>query len=517
MKPIVLLTGATGFLGAQIARWLVRQAGCTLVALVRAAGPDQARQRLAREWWDWPDLRAALDGRVEVVAGDVTRPRLGLDDAVYAQLAARLTHILHAAADVRLFAPLEELRQVNVEGTRHVLELAHAARAQGGLERLAHVSTAYVAGKRSGPVGEEELTDRYGFSTPYERSKYEAEVLVRAEMERLPITILRPGMIVGDSTSGAVKTFNTLYYPLRLYLTGRLWVAPARPSLRVEFAPVDYVAEAVVKLALHPQAAGRAFHLTPPMEALPTLAEVADLARRWAAQELGIDLPKPIYVDIGGVKQFAPLVAKFAGRDLAALTRLLPYFHKQPVFLRANSDALLGPYPHRWEDFFPNLLRYAAHYSFWHRSTRTVHEQILYRLRSRSKPIRYHDLRLNAATQGRLREEVRGAAEMHAEILAAAAALRALGIQPGERVAIWGHNSTRYLALATACGIIGAVSTPLYVTAPPAEIESLLKDCQARALLVGAPEAFERLSAVRFDGPIVSFCPEPPREDLTRR
>src|SRR5512146_1206565 len=160
--------------------------------------------------------------------------------------------MIHAAADIRLFAPLEELRRTNVEGTRCMLELAHSAHAEHGVGRFAYVSTAYVAGANPGPVAEEELSDRFGSSSPYEQSKYEAELLVRQAAGDLPVSVFRPGIIVGDSRTGFAKAFNTLYYPLRLYLSGKFWAAPAQPSLRVYLVPVDAVAGAIARLALDP-------------------------------------------------------------------------------------------------------------------------------------------------------------------------------------------------------------------------------------------------------------------------
>jgi len=92
------------------------------------------------------------------------------------------------------------------------------------------------------------------------------------------------------------------------------------------------------------------------------------------------------------------------------------------------------------------------------------------------------------------------------EILAAAGALTALGVLPGERVAIVGLNSTRYLALDAAIGLVGAVSVPLYYTSPPAEIDHILSASGARLLLVGAPKILEQLGEIQADLPVVSFC-----------
>lgn len=524
MTSYILLTGATGFLGTQVALNLLRNTDASILTLVRAGDHQAALQRLRREWWDWPELIAALGERVSALSGDICQPNLGLPPQDYQRLAEQVTHIIHTAADVRLFAPIDVLRQVNVTGTRHLLELARAAHQGHGLQRFAHVSTAYVAGARSGPVAEAELTDRYGFSSPYERSKYEAERLVREASELeigpttasplppLPVSIFRPGMIVGDSHSGAVKAFNTLYYPLRLYMTSRLRIAPARPDLRVDLVPVDYVASAITRLTFDPRAAGLTFHLTASPDKAPRLDEFIHFTRGWARREQHLRLPRPVFLPVPGLGKLAALpmlrtlVKHLAGRDAAALPSLLAYFQKQPVFLRDNTDRLAGPYPHRWQDLLPPLLEYAVRHSFWHRTSRTVHEQILYRLNSRTRPVIFHDLAAAQTDPAQLVQTTRPAVELQAEVLAAARAFRVLGIQPGQRIAILGANSTRYFSSVLACGLAGAVSVPLYPTLPLEELGRLLEDCQARMLLIDAPEVLARLGKLHFTGPVVSIC-----------
>ena len=120
----VLLTGASGFLGAQVARRLLAYTDYTVYALMRAEDTHRAAHRLSRTWWDWPELAGAIGNRVQVVAGDVTQPHLGLGEEGYAGLAATVSHIIHTAADLRVNAPIDELRRTNLQGTEHVLELA---------------------------------------------------------------------------------------------------------------------------------------------------------------------------------------------------------------------------------------------------------------------------------------------------------------------------------------------------------------------------------------------------------
>jgi long-chain acyl-CoA synthetase len=483
----VLLTGANGFLGTEVARRLLLRPDLHVVALVRARDDGAAARRLERAWWDWPELVAALGDRVQPRAGDVTAAQLGLTEDVYAGLAREVTHVLHAPADRGGGAPVEELRRTNVAGTANVLELARAAATHHRFERLLHVSTAYVAGRRKGHVAERTLDAGGGFANAYEQTKHEGERLVRDAAGELPVSVVRPAMIVGDSRTGRVRTFNTFYVPLQRYLAGRLRVIPGRPRARVDIVPVDYVADAIARLAFDPRAEGLTFHLTAPVDALPAAAELTELVRRWAREHLGESLPRPLYL---------PFAGRLASR--AVDRRLLPYLDGPPRFDRSNSDRLLGRYELDWHDYLPRLLAYAVGAGFMHRSERTVFEQALFRLASRSRPVTIHDVRPGQV-------ETRTADEVRAEALAALAALRKLGVRKGDRVAIVGRNSSRYLALDLAIGLAGAASVPLYPTSPPAEVDGILQTAGARLLLVGGPELLERLDELRTEIPAVSF------------
>jgi long-chain acyl-CoA synthetase len=511
----VLLTGATGFLGAQIARRLLRETDLTVIALVRAETQAAAAHRLSRAWWVWPELVTALTQgvRVEILPGEVSLPRLGLDEATHARLAGRITHIIHTAADLRLEAPIDELRKTNLQGTANLLALARLAQHDHGLERYAHVSTAYVAGGRSGAIPETDLTGEHGFSNAYEQSKYEGECLVQAAKSELPISVFRPGMIVGATDSGEIRTFNTAYFPLRLYLTGKLPVIPADPALPINIIPVDYVAEAIVRLTFHPEAQGLNFHLTAPAGSLPKAGELVEFVRSWAREHLGLHLPRPTFIRLPLPQKRKPVWGTHRTglfrSELHGLRAYLPYFNERRQFQRDNMDRLLGLYALDWREFLPRLLAYAVDQGFLHRSERTVHEQLLTRLGSKTRPVTYFDI-----VEGKLVRH--SASEVRREILVAAGALTALGIRPGERVAIIGLNSTRYLTLDAAIGLVGAVSVPLYYTSPPAEIDHILSASGARLLLAGAPKILERLGEIRANLPIVSFWRKPVPGSLGR-
>jgi long-chain acyl-CoA synthetase len=468
------------------------RADLRLVVLVRGSDRQEAHERLSRTWWPWPELTAAIGSTVEVLCGDVSLPLLGLGREEYDSLASRVTHVIHSAADLRLDGPVDELRRINVQGTAEVMRLARAAHAHHGLRRFAHVSTAYVAGRRTGPVPEEDFSDADGFSNTYEQTKFEGERLVRAAGAELPVSIFRPGMIVGDSQTGEIATFNTVYVPLRLYLTGKLKLMPCKGDLPVNVVPVDYVADAIARLAFDARAEGRTFHLTVPGRLLPTARDLLESVREWALTELSVKLPRPLMM---------PIPAGALDRKLLqAIPRaLISYFSEDRQFQTANTEALLGPCSMDWRRILPRLLSYAAAKGFLHASGRTAAEQVVFRLQSRTRPVRFHEI-----TQGKA--STQSASRVREQILLVCACLKALGVEKGDRVAVAGLNGVRYLVLDVAIGLIGAVSVPLYYTTPASEMEEILLASRSRFLFIGAPALLPELAKMKLRLPTVSFC-----------
>jgi long-chain acyl-CoA synthetase len=503
LKKIVLLTGASGFIGTQIARYLLEEEETSILALVRANNDSEARRKLEREWYDWSELTNAIGSRIEVLCGDVCLPNLGLSEESHGGISQRVTHIIHTAADWRLVS-IEELRKTNVQGTANVIEFAKKAHKHHGLERFSHISTAYVAGGRTGLVPEDALTDEFGFFTGYEQSKFEGELLVQALKTELPISVFRPSMVVGDSQTGAIKTFNTFYFPLRLYLIGKTRVLPVKSSLRINIVPVDYVAKSLVKLSFDSKAKGLTFHLVAPYESLPTLSSLLNYVQDWAKKNLDVKLPRPICIGMSAssMKTFLRIQRVFQKknqRTTNALISLAPYFSENRQLQRTNVDKLLGKYEMNWQEVFPHLLEYAVYHSFFHVSDRTVHEQVLFRLESKSHPITYFDIVENQIIP-------RTAADLRKEILAATSALRGMGIAAGDRVALTGLNSARYLAVDVAIGLVGAVSVPLYYTSPPADIDHVLESSESKLFLIGMPSILGRADELTVNVPMVSFC-----------
>jgi thioester reductase-like protein len=255
---VALVTGFPYFTARRmIAKLLAADARGRVMLLVREKFREDAEAFAAA-------LAAKERRRLRVLVGDVCDIDLGLSGEEYRELAAEVTVIYHIASAYYLRIPRDTALRVNVGGTRHVIELAGACRR---LERLCHFSAVSVSGTRRGVIMEDELEARQRFHNVYEETKYRAEVLAREAARRLPVTILRPGIIVGDSRTGEIEKLDGPYYLIKLIVGSQLDVAlplPGQGSAPLYLVPIDYVVDAALALARDPRAVGRTFHLVDP-------------------------------------------------------------------------------------------------------------------------------------------------------------------------------------------------------------------------------------------------------------
>jgi long-chain acyl-CoA synthetase len=308
-----------------LARYLERT-DRPVFTLVRAADADEAKERMRST------LRTLLGrsdvhmGRVTAVAGDIEREGLGLQDEPRERLAEHVSDIVHAAASISFALPLGESRKVNVDGTRRLLEFAELCRERGGLRRFSYVSTAYVAGTHSGEFREDQLEVGQDFRNAYERSKFEAERLVRSYSDRLPIQVFRPSIIVGERPTGWTAAFNVLYAPLKAFSRGAYPALPARRSAPVDVVPVDYVADAVFELTNRPgeEDAEETYHLVAGPRAT-TVGHLVELSARYFGRKPPRLIPPPIYRRL-----IHPLAVRLSGgksRDALKKSEVyFPYF-----------------------------------------------------------------------------------------------------------------------------------------------------------------------------------------------
>ena len=328
----VLLTGATGMVGQEVMRRLVDDDRFDeVLCLIRPGETGSADQRL-QELGD----KTGIDvSGVRALAGDVTEPGLGVapDDL------DGVTHVIHCAATVSFDLPLDQARTINVDGTRHVIEVC---RDLPDLQRLDAVSTCYVAGKRRGLVLESDLEHDAGFHNTYEQTKYEAELLLREAMADLPIAVHRPSIVVGDSRTGATGAWKVLYWPLKVISRGRLPVIPYDAGATLDIVPVNFVADGLLALSRDPATLGGTFHLAAGPARDTTAGELLPRVFRMLNRRPPVRVPPVVFRRVVRPMLMA-IPDKRIKRTLNAGLVYRPYLELRLQFDTAEADASLEP------------------------------------------------------------------------------------------------------------------------------------------------------------------------------
>ena len=209
--------------------------------------------------------------------GDITQPGIGLDPA----LQRSVTAIIHCAAETSFTCSLEHARMVNVRGTENVIEFARGC---PGLERFAHVSTAYVAGLREGVIPEapiDAIDTVAGFANVYQQSKAEAERVVLDAMDDVPASIYRMSTIIGDAATGRVEQFNFVHQLLRLVPRNILPMLPGDPDAPIDLIPREWAVGTLAHLVEERFVPGEVRHICAGREHSPTVGQLRDWTREF--------------------------------------------------------------------------------------------------------------------------------------------------------------------------------------------------------------------------------------------
>lgn len=338
---VILLTGATGFLGKVVLYELLRRADeldigrVYVVARGRRGTPAEARVRsrvLAMPFF--AALPAGRLDRVSVVAGDLCEPDLGIAGPARRELVGSLTHVIHCAASVDFDLPIGQATAINTTGALQMLTLAQSC---ARLESFVSVSTAYVtphrgdripiaealaplpspperlyaeilAGRYDAPADQSALLARTGHPNTYTFTKCLAEHLLFGRAGDVPLAIVRPSIITASverPVRGWIDSAAAFASLVMMVATGRMRAIIGRPSARLDLVPVDFVADRILQVALGnaAQTPGRIAHAVAGLAHSPTVADCARRVERWfrghAADGAG-RLPRVRYIGPDG-------------------------------------------------------------------------------------------------------------------------------------------------------------------------------------------------------------------------
>ena len=252
------VTGATGFIGKRLVKTLLARRGAVVHFLVRPGSEG----KLADLYSYW----GVSKSRAVAISGDLTARKLGVSADDVRALKGKVDHVYHLAAVYDLSADEESQVRVNIEGTRHMVEFAKAIDAG----HVHHVSSIAAAGLYEGVFREDMFDEAEGLEHPYFMTKHESEKIVRKEC-KLPWTVYRPAMVVGDSTTGEMDKVDGPYYFFKVIQRMRQILPPWMPTIgleggRVNIVPVDFVVAALDHIS-HSKAdlKGQCFHLVDPV------------------------------------------------------------------------------------------------------------------------------------------------------------------------------------------------------------------------------------------------------------
>ncbi|MBH0173252.1 SDR family oxidoreductase [Fictibacillus sp. 23RED33] len=253
MNHTYFITGYPGFIASKLVDALQKKyPSSTFYLLILKHERELAERKLAPQF-----------DNVFLIEGDITKQDLGLSSNTIVELYKRITHSVHLAALYDLTIAYEPAHLCNVIGTKNVLTFVSKC---PNLKRFCYFSTAYVSGDEKGLILENDISMPNRFRNYYEQTKHEAEVLVRDMMDQLPITIIRPGIIVGDSKTGETLKFDGPYFMMQFIKRLAMFPIPyiGKTSSKIHLVPVDFIIEASLFLMHDRVGESKTYHVLSP-------------------------------------------------------------------------------------------------------------------------------------------------------------------------------------------------------------------------------------------------------------
>lgn len=322
------ITGATGFVGRNITRELLRSDPHSQIKIiVRPANGLTGHIKANRIFQDifTPSEYAEYKNRIEIYEGNIAEKKFGLSNDAYNHLTEITNVIFHSAATIKFNLTLEEATKINVNGTKEVMQFAEKCFNNKVLEKVNHISTAYVTGRQK-KIDINSNNDN--FSNTYEITKYESEKLVNRYIDKgLPVTIFRPSIISGNSITGEITTNNLIYIFILMLATGNLKELPCNNDTSLNIISINYFIDLMFLISQLPESLGQTFNITNSKNTNLQQSIV------FLCNELRIELPE--FIPINNCGNINP-------RIMNRIKVLMPYFEESHFFDLSETHKILN-------------------------------------------------------------------------------------------------------------------------------------------------------------------------------
>jgi long-chain acyl-CoA synthetase len=328
----VFLTGATGLLGSNILKMLLLKTNADISTLVRGNNQKDAENRILsilKNLFKVNYVDRNYLGRIRVFCGSMETQNL---DIFLKENIASIEEFYHCAATLGFRISESFARMVNVQGTLNMLNLAMKYKE---MKRFHYVSTTFIAGNKEGEFSEGDIEVGQQFNNNYEKSKMEAEQLVRSySNSQFNILIYRPSIVMGDYFTGETTNFKMFYEPLHMFSREIFDAVPANPNALHNLVPVDAAVQAIYLLASH-ERSNSTFHITSPENT--SSGHFMDLA----ASFFKYKNPRFVPIDDFDLKRLSTV-------QLKLIEPFIPYFNYKTVYNSDKTQQLLDKYDFRY-------------------------------------------------------------------------------------------------------------------------------------------------------------------------
>lgn len=327
----VLITGGNGYVARRLARhWLEHTDAQVVLWLHADCGSEFARKVAGLE-----DDFHIFGNRVQYRAGTLvaSHPFIEVEPET-------ITHVVHAAAVTRFNVEADIAQQVNVEGTRKLLDFCRQC---PRLEHFTLLSTVYSSGLRPGDIEETPFDAASGFANNYESSKWAAEQLLISRYLDVPWQIFRIATVIADDDGGAVTQYNAFHNTLKLLYYGLLPIVPGKAETPLYFVTGEFVTAAIFELLVSGEL-NSIYHVAHTEEESLCLGELLDITFKTFDRDAGFSrrrVLRPLYADEQSFARLADSIQGLSGEVIRQAVGSVRPFAKQLFFRKRICNARL--------------------------------------------------------------------------------------------------------------------------------------------------------------------------------